>query len=71
MPASRIASMTSPSPPGNRVVDGFHSPTVSHQCPLSSYQPASMQKTSAPTSAAAAISGSSFSVVGSPLSVFM
>ena len=51
--------------------DGIHSPTVSHQCPLSSYHPASMQKISAPTSAAAATSGRSRSVVGSPLSVFM
>ena len=48
------------------------SPTVSHQpSPGSAYQPASMQKYSAPTSAAAAISGSSRSVVGSPISVFM
>ena len=59
-------------PPGNRVGDGFQSPTVSHQLsPGAVYQPASMQKYSAPTEAAAAISGNSRSVVGSPISVFM
>ncbi len=63
--------MTSPSPPGKRVVEGCHSPTLGHQSPLSSYQPASMQKISAPTSAAASMSGRSFSVVGSPMRVFM
>ena len=56
---------------GKRVVDGCHSPTLSHQWPESSYQPASTQNTSAPTSAAASIRGSSVAVVGSPLSVFM
>ena len=59
-------------PPGNRVPDGFHAPTVSHQLSSrSAYQPESMQKYSAPTSAAASISGSSRSVVGLPISVFM
>ena len=58
-------------PRGNRVCDGCHSPTLSHHAPPLSYQPASTQKTSAPASAAASISGSSFAVVGSPISVFM
>lgn len=49
-------------PFGNRVVEGFHSPTDGHQSPESSYHPQSMQKISAPTSAAAVINGSSLSV---------
>ncbi len=67
-----MRSRTSAIPPGNRLREGRHSPTVSHQpSPTSAYQPASMQKYSAPTSAAASISGSRRSVVGSPISVFM
>ena len=59
-------------PFGKRVSEGFHNPTLSHQpSPISAYQPESMQKYSAPTCPAAAISGSSRSVVGSPLSVFI
>ncbi len=71
MPWPRIRPSTSSSPPGKRVVDGSHSPTLSHQWPESSYQPASTQNTSAPTSAAASMRGRSLSVVGSPPSVFM
>ena len=58
-------------PPGNRVCDGCHSPTLSHQLEPLSYQPASMQNTSAPAAAAASINGISLAVVGSPISVFM
>ena len=71
MPAARMCSSTSDSPPGNRDDDGFQSPALSHQPCSSSYQPASMQKYSAPTSAAAVISGSSLSVLGLAISVFM
>ena len=73
MPAALMASTTSTMPfsPGNRVFDGIHSPTLGHQSPESSYQPQSMTKISTPVSPAALISGSSFSVVGSPLMVFM
>lgn len=73
IPASLIASITSPIPlgPGNLVFDGFHSPTLGHQSPESSYQPQSMTKTSQPTYAALEISGNSFSVVGSPFIVFI
>ena len=68
MPASLMASMTSTMPfsPGKRVLDGIHSPTDGHQLPVSSYQPQSMTKISMPALPAASISGSSFSVVGSP-----
>jgi hypothetical protein len=67
-----MQSSTSLRPPGKRVAEGFHSPTVSHQLsPASAYQPASMQKYSAPAFAAAAISGRSRAVLGSPYSVFM
>ena len=71
MPCSRIRASTSSIPLGKRVCDGCHSPTLSHQAVPLSYQPASMQNTSAPTWAAASMSGSSFAVVGSPISVFM
>ena len=71
MPRLRMCSMTSSSPAGKRTVDGCHSPTLPHHDPLSSYHPASMQKISAPTSAAASMSGRSRSVVGSPFNVFM
>ena len=55
-----------------RFMEGFHSPTMSHQPPSSlSYHPASMQNTSAPTLAAPSTSGSSFSMRGSPHNVFM
>ncbi len=67
-----MRSSTSASPPGNLVSEGRHAPTVSHQpSSISAYQPESMQKYSAPTSAAAEISGSRRSVVGLPISVFM
>lgn len=73
MPRSRIRSRTTWIPSsGKRRGEGSHSPTLSHQPSVpSSYQPESMQKYSDPASAAASISGSSFSVVGSPISVFM
>ena len=59
-------------PFGNRVTEGFQAPTVSHQrSSIPAYDPASMQKYSAPAAAAAAISGSSRSVVGLPIKVFM
>ena len=71
MPSALIASITWGKPPVNRVVDGTHSPTVSHHpSPGSAYQPASMQKYSAPARAAARMSGSSRSVVGFAFSVF-
>jgi hypothetical protein len=56
---------------GKRVLDGAHSPTLSHQSEEFEYQPASMQNVSTPAADAASIRGSSFSVEGSPLSVFM
>jgi hypothetical protein len=62
---------TSSMPRGKRVCDGCHSPTLSHHAVPLSYQPASMQNTSAPAAAAASMSGSSFPVVGSPMRVFM
>lgn len=71
MPCSLMRPRTSSMPRGKRVCDGCHSPTLSHQVPPSSYQPASTQNTSAPAEAAASISGRSLSVVGSPDSVFM
>jgi hypothetical protein len=73
MPRSRMRSSTSwiPFSPGKRAAAGSQAPTVVHQPSLSSYQPASMTKYSAPASAAASISGSSFSVVGSPIRQFM
>ena len=71
MPWLRMRPSTSSIPPGNRVRDGCHCPTLSHQEAPSSYQPASTQNTSAPVAAAASISGSSFAVVGSPIRVFM
>jgi hypothetical protein len=59
-------------PPGNRLIDGTQDPTVSHQSsPSTLYQPASIQKYSAPTSAAAFTNGRSRSVVGLPIRVFM
>lgn len=73
-PRARIRSITSQRPSGKRTVEGCQAPTLLHQppaTPLSSYQPASMQKISAPAAAAASISGSSFAVVGSPSRVFM
>ena len=67
-----MRSSTSVIPCGNRVADGCHAPTVSHHgSPSSAYQPASMQKYSAPAAAAASMRGRSRSVVGSPISVFM
>jgi len=67
-----MRSSTSLIPPGNRVREGRHAPTVSHHpWPASAYHPASIQKYSAPTSAAAAISGSRRSVLGFAMSVFM
>ncbi len=71
MPRSRMWSSTSSMPPGNRVCDGCHSPTLSHQCPPSSYQPASMQKTSAPRLGGGVDQRQQLAVVGSPMSVFM
>ena len=56
---------------GKRVVDGCHSPTLSHQWPESSYQPASTQNTSTPTAAAARARARSTSWEGSPSKVFM
>ncbi len=59
-------------PSGKRRGEGCQVPTLSHQPRVSSsYQPESMQKYSAPASAAASISGSSLAVVGSPIRVFM
>ena len=49
----------------NLSLDGSHSPTPSHQNPAE-YHPQSTQKYSQPASFALSISGSSFSVVGSP-----
>ena len=72
MPASRMASTTRCRPrgePGRRRLPGADA--VPPVAAVSSYQPASMQKYSAPTRRAASISGSSFSVVGSPIRVFM
>ena len=67
-----MQSSTSRMPFGKRVDEGFHNPTLSHQpSPIPVYQPESMQKYSAPVSAAAVISGSSRPVVGLPSSVFM
>ncbi len=71
MPAAMMASVTSPSPFGNRELAGCHSPTVSHHPGSSEYQPASITKYSAPAAAAASTSGSSFAVVGSPIRQFM
>ena len=72
IPLARIWSSTAARPPGKRVAEGRHRPMLSHQSsPGSAYQPASMQKYSAPARAAAAISGSSRSVLGSPFRVFM
>ncbi len=52
-------------------MDGSHAPTVSHQPGASEYHPASMTKYSLPSRLAVSISGSSFSVVGSPFRQFM
>lgn len=72
MPRFVMASRTSCMPPGKRLGAGSHAPTESHQpWASSSYQPASMTKTSAPASAADSMSGRSRSVVGSPFRVFM
>ncbi len=71
MPCERIRSRIDDRPDGNRAVDGCQSPTLAHHPAVSSYQPASMQKTSLPTRAAASMSGRSLPSVGSPSSVFM
>ncbi len=63
--------MTLSKPPGKRTVEGSHSPTLSHQPSVSSYQPASTTKYSAPALAAASMSGSRRSVLGSPLRQFI
>src|ERR1017187_1523979 len=50
IPWALMQSSTSVMPFGKRVGEGFHNPTLSHQpSPVSAYQPASMQKYSAPT----------------------
>ena len=72
IPSVRICSSTAARPWVNRAAEGRQAPMLSHQSsPGSAYQPASMQKYSAPTCAAALISGSSRSVLGSPIRVFM
>lgn len=72
IPWLRMESSTSVMPFGKRLVDGLHVPKVSHQvCPSSAHHPESMERYSAPTRAAAATRGSSRSVFGSPIKVFM
>ena len=72
MPSALIRSRTSVMPFGNLLFEGRQAPTESHHTsPTSVYQPESMQKHSTPARAAALMSGSNRSVVGSPIKVFM
>ena len=72
IPSARMWSRTSTIPLGNLLAEGNHSPTVPHHAsPRSAYQPASIQKYSAPARAAALTRGTNRSVVGSPIKVFM
>ncbi len=73
MPRAWMWSTTAFRPPEKRPGASRHSPTVDHQSPIagSANQPASMQKHSAPASAAASTSGLRASVDGWPMRVFM